>query len=225
MTYELYAVLSLGFGLGLLHALDADHIMAVTSLASGTQSKQRRVVATINFCARWALGHGGILCILASGLLFFGASLPPSAFMIAEKLVGVILIALGAWIIWNFREKKLGLRIHKHGEHLHAHLADEHHKKAPLKDHSPTLVGITHGLAGSAPLLALLPTLNLESKALGLAYVGIFSAGVLCMMFIFGLGFGYAQTWLMTRSQRIFDLSRLSVAGLSIALGTYWVVS
>lgn len=224
MSYEVFAILSLGFGLGLLHALDADHVMAVTSLSS-TKGNNGKVRETLSFCARWAIGHGGILCVLATALILFDTQLPAWLTTGAEKSVGVILILLGAWILWSLKTRRISLRIHQHGDHVHAHLADKHHALKSLQDHSPTLVGLTHGLAGSAPLLALLPSLELASNSMSLLYVGLFSLGVLSMMFVFGLGFGFAQQKLMHYSERLFDASRALVAAFSIGLGSYWLVS
>ena len=234
MEFEILALLSLGFAFGLLHALDADHVMAVSSLASSNNQShtsenndhfKKKVRTTLIFCTRWAIGHGGILCLLAGLLLAFNLQLPAWLTTGAEKTVGVILIALGTWIFWTLKQGQVRLRIHKHGDHVHAHLADDKHDGASINAHTPTLVGLTHGLAGSAPVLALLPTLELSNGTLGFAYVLLFSVGVLCMMFIFGLGFGYAQSRLLQYSARAFEWSRAIVAGVSISLGSYWLFS
>lgn len=225
MELELIALLSMGFTFGLLHALDADHVMAVSTMSSSQDGFQSRARQTFSFCARWALGHGGILCVLAAALIAFNLQLPAWLHTTAEKLVGVILIALGLWILWSFRQNKVRLRIHAHGEHVHAHLADASHSSKSVSDHGPVFVGITHGLAGSAPVLALLPTLEFANSTWGFLYVLLFSLGVLCMMAIFGLGFGYAQTRLIRFSTRLFEVSRLLIASVSIGFGAYWLAS
>ena len=225
MTESVIAMLSLGFGLGLLHALDADHVMAVSSLANrqnNTGKTNKRHLQTLAFCARWALGHGGILCLLAAALLFFDLQLPAWAHVAAEKLVGVILIAIAAWIFWQFYRYKIQLQVHDHEGHTHIHLVKEHN--TTHTDHSPTLIGITHGLAGSAPVLALLPTLNAGSSVTGIAYALLFSLGVLCTMALFGLAYGHIQTWLAHRSEKLFDATRLVVASLAAALGVFWLM-
>lgn len=225
MELEFFALLSMGFAFGLLHALDADHVIAVTSLASSEQSFQSKAKQTLSFCARWALGHGGVLCLLAALLLALNLQVPEWVHYGAEKFVGVILIALGIWIVWSFRQQRISLRVHEHDGHVHAHLANEEHAHKGIHDHGPVFVGITHGLAGSAPVLALLPTLELSSGTWGFVYVLLFSLGVLCMMAVFGLGFGYAQSRLIRISTRLFEWSRLLVATVSIGFGTYWLAS
>jgi high-affinity nickel permease len=64
-----FSILTLGFGLGLLHALDADHIMAITSLASGQDSENQKtwsISRMVGFCIRWAIGHAAVLLALAT---------------------------------------------------------------------------------------------------------------------------------------------------------------
>ena len=64
MAIEMFSLLLTGLGLGLLHALDADHVMAVSALSNRKPSLQR----TLKFSANWAIGHGSVLIML--GLLF-----------------------------------------------------------------------------------------------------------------------------------------------------------
>ena len=225
------ALLSLGFGLGLLHALDADHIMAVSSLAySKADSAQRSRGQTVHFCIQWAIGHGGILLLLGSLVLFAGVAIPEQVSFLAEKAVGAILMSLGLWIFWQFYQNRLQLRVHSHEGLTHVHLShansDSSLDKATKKskhDHRPVLVGITHGLAGSAPVLAIVPLAQSGQGWFGLMYVAMFSLGVVSTMLVFGLFFNKFQNTLEHYSHRLFDVSRLSLASLSIGFGGYWL--
>jgi high-affinity nickel permease len=82
------AVLTLAFGLGLMHALDADHIMAVSGLASARPGRRRALA----FCARWAIGHGLSLLSIGAAVLLLGLAIPVSLSAHAESLVGVVLM-------------------------------------------------------------------------------------------------------------------------------------
>ena len=229
------ALLSLGFGLGLLHALDADHIMAVSSLAyskDGSARCSRR--RTVRFCIQWAIGHGGILLLLAVLVLATGVAIPAQVSFLAEKAVGVILITLGMWIFWQFYQNRLQLHVHSHESLTHAHLdhvtsgSDStiiRNQKNSKHDHRPMLVGITHGLAGSAPVLAILPLAQSGQGWFGLLYVAMFSFGVVATMLVFGLCFNKFQNTLQNYSRRLFDVSRLTLASLSIGFGGYWLFS
>ena len=222
------ALLSLGFGLGLLHALDADHIMAVSSLAYSKGSTdadlaQRSRSQTVRFCIQWAIGHGGILLLLGCLVLFAGVAIPEQVSALAEKAVGVILISLGMWIFWQFYQNKLHLKVHSHDGLTHVHLASLRLEKPSRHDHRPVLVGITHGLAGSAPVLAIVPLAQSGQGWFGLMYVAMFSLGVVSTMLVFGLFFNKVQNSLENYSRRLFDISRLSLASLSIGFGGYWL--
>ena len=96
-------MLTLGFGLGLLHALDADHIMAISSLATASRGNQKpwTLSAMILFCSRWALGHGGILLALTTLFIFAKIELPGYVPQLAEKLIGLMLLFIGGWIIYQ----------------------------------------------------------------------------------------------------------------------------
>lgn len=230
---EMLPVLAIGFGLGFLHALDADHVMAVSTLSNQRTGVRR----TIFFSANWAIGHG--LTLLTVGLLLFGIgyAVPESLVWIAEKSVGLLLIFLGLLCFWQFRKDKLGITEHSHGDIVHRHIHAEDHlhskdqpesgdKIKPVKEqHKPVFVGILHGLAGSAPALALVPAVAEGQLKLAIAYLLIFSLGVMLSMLFFGLGFAYFQQFLHQRFERLFDLNRRLIAFVAIALGAYWLVA
>ena len=93
MILEILPLIFLGFSLGLMHALDADHVMAVTALSNQKPS----FLKTLWFSANWAIGHGGVLLI--SGVLLFGLglSIPTSLQYFSELSVGLLLIAIGLY--------------------------------------------------------------------------------------------------------------------------------
>ncbi|WP_394202180.1 hypothetical protein [Marinagarivorans algicola] len=194
MSIDTFLLLLVGFGLGLMHALDADHIMAVSVLNSQKTSIKRTLVQS----GRWALGHGGML--LCCGILLFGVGvpIPESIQKTAEMSVGVLLIVLGVMCV---------IRIRK----------DKH-------SHKPVFVGMLHGLAGSAPALALIPAVANGQFMPAMLYLVIFSLGVMLSMLFFGLGFAHIQQFLSRRSHVIFQLSRHGLALSSIALGSYWLL-
>jgi nickel/cobalt exporter len=241
MTIEMFSLLITGIGLGLLHALDADHVMAVSALSNRKPSLKR----TLTFSANWAVGHGSVLIIL--GLLFFGlgVALPETIKQIAESSVGVLLIVLGLSCFWQFHKEKIVLNKHTHEhsqgsiEHTHLHVPDHakshdtHHsnnddqKSASPQQvqevHTPVMVGILHGLAGSAPALALIPAMMQASLSEAMGYLVLFSAGVLFSMVAFGLSFGLVQKKLQQKSVRLFNWSRKLIASAAVGIGFYWL--
>lgn len=217
----MHSLLALGFGLGLLHALDADHIMAVSALASGDgRGGSRTVAKTVRFCASWAIGHAGVLLSLSALLVYAGVQPPGIVHELAEKLVGLLLIGLGGWILWNVWRHRWRIEVHRHDDVTHAHLVLDGETK---HDHRPLLVGLVHGLAGSAPILALIPALDVTNAWFAVGYAAVFSVGVLTAMLVFGVFFGRIRNWLARVGGRVFDASRVVIAGLSVVFGGYWL--
>ena len=228
MSLSLLAVLSTAFGLGLLHAFDADHVMAVSALGSRKPGLRR----LLRFSSHWAVGHGGVLIL--AGLLLFGLGyrLPSALVHWAEASVGVLLIVIGLACFWRIRNQRLRLVSHRHGDLVHTHLQPEGEAHgddaAPSQErrtdrHAPVMVGMLHGLAGSAPALALVPVVTQGQFGVAVTYLLVFSLGVLLAMTVFGLGFGSVQSWLQRQSLRLFQVSRYLVASGSVGLGGYWL--
>lgn len=233
--------LLVGFGLGFMHALDADHVMAVSTLANQKPSRRR----TLWFSLHWALGHGGVL--LCCGLILFGLGITiPEGFQhIAEMLVGVVLIVLGISFFWKFRQLNVQLRTHRHDNVEHTHWVVGEHGDDALKPsttvinntaankteikknhqyHQPVMIGMLHGLAGSAPLLALIPAVTSGELGIAISYLLIFSVGVALSMLAFGLGFAWMQNYLHQHYQRVFIVCRHVIALAAIGFGCFWVM-
>lgn len=231
--HSIIAVLSLAFGLGMLHALDADHIMAVTGLASRRPDWR----TTLRFCLRWAIGHGLSLSVIGAGVLLLGMAIPTHLSAVAEHLVGGVLIAIGVWLLWTLYRKGAHLHFHTHDEmtpapvrhahwHVHAPASAPHHahstrQRSHRHDHSAVLVGVLHGTAGSAPLLALLPLARLASPWVGLAYLVVFGLGVILAMLMFGGVLGGVYAGLARYGERLVKILRTGVALSSIGYGLF----
>jgi len=224
MILEILPLIFLGFSLGLMHALDADHVMAVTALSNQKPS----FLKTLWFSANWAIGHGGVLLI--SGVLLFGLglSIPASLQYFSELSVGLLLIAIGLYSFWQFKQQKLSMTVHHHGDIQHSHWHDKQHLEnatlKPTKDtHLPIMVGSLHGLAGSAPALALIPVASQGQMSTVIIYLLVFSVGVMLSMMLFGLGLGSMQNFLKKNHQRAQYWSQLFIASTSMLVGCFWL--
>jgi ABC-type nickel/cobalt efflux system permease component RcnA len=222
---DMLPLLLLGLGLGLLHSLDADHVMAVSVLNNQNPSFSR----TISFALYWALGHGGVL--LCGGLLLFGLgiSIPERFSFMAEVGVALLLIGLGAYLIWQLRSRRVRIKQHRHGDIVHTHLhidghTDEHvgstQAPASVAGHRPVMVGVLHGFAGSAPALALIPAVASGKLMVAMTYLALFSLGVIISMVAFGIGFTTIQTFLYRRYQSVFQWMRGLLAVGAIIAGS-----
>lgn len=220
MADGLLSLLSLAFGLGLLHALDADHVLAVTTLAS-TRPRPRAALA---FCARWAVGHGLTLFTIGGAVLLLGLAIPHGLSHWAERLVGVVLVAVGLWVLADLWRRRLSLRPHRHpGLPAHAHWQGR--GGHGLHGHGALLVGVVHGTAGSAPLLALLPVAAADTPWIGLGYLAVFGVGVLLTMLLCGGLLGGLWGRLGALSGRLLVAVRGAVALGSIGFGAHWLLA
>lgn len=196
----LLSIMGAGFGLGLLHALDADHLMTIASLSAREKARG----ATLRYAALWALGHGGLLVVLTGAVVLLGWALPEAVPAGAERLVGLVLIAAGASALW--------LRHPPHG------------RRASLREKAPFAIGMVHGLAGSAAMLALVPA-ALYSPAAGLAYAVVFSAGVLAGMMGFGLLLERARIGLLDRMPRLQRGVEVGLGLGALGMGGWWLAA
>jgi ABC-type nickel/cobalt efflux system permease component RcnA len=215
------SIMFAGFTLGFIHALDADHVMAVTALSNEKPSLQR----TLKFSGSWAIGHGGVLLLAGMVLFGLGIALPANLIWFAELSVGIVLIAVGLLCFWRFRQQNMQLQSHKHGDVEHTHWHDHNHPgDYSQRAHAPVMVGMLHGLAGSAPALALIPAVAQGQLWVAGAYLVVFSVGVMLSMMLFGAGLGMLQKQLQQRFSVMFNVSRYLIASFSVAFGGYWVL-
>ncbi len=187
-------ILGWGFLLGIRHALEADHVAAVASLAA----RSRSPVSTARIAALWGMGHAAVLVVLGSILIGLDATLPDRFARAFEFAAGAMLVILGIGVLRRLRRRRLHLHVHQHGEgmrhvHLHSHEGevshdpDRHeHDHAPLPLQRAFLVGSVHGLAGSAALVLLAIPLG-HSLAGGVAYVAVFGLGSVFGMVLFSV--------------------------------------
>jgi ABC-type nickel/cobalt efflux system permease component RcnA len=186
------SVLILGLLIGMRHAMEADHLAAVAALA--TRSKGVR--DTVLRGAVWGLGHTLTLTLVGGVCLLLNAAVPERVAHALELAVGVMLVGLGAEVLWRMHKRRIHVHVHSHDDgtvHLHAHS----HVQEPVEAHEAShhqhphprphprwqkfsgralVVGMVHGLAGSAALV-LVTLSGVGSFGLGLAYIGLFGLG------------------------------------------------
>lgn len=208
----------LAFATGLLHALDADHVMAVTAIAS----KRMGMKAVIGLCLKWSLGHGAIIFIVGSMIFYFGMNIPHELSLYAEKMVAVLLLLIGGWILKDLYQSRAHIHFHKHhdlAQHAHWHIDQPLHKH----EHKAVMVGMLHGLAGLAPLLVMIPVAT-QPLWLSILYLFIFCAGVFLSMLVFGGALGKIFESVQRYSQRAVNVLRGMLGIASISLGIAWIL-
>ena len=227
------AALFLGFLVGMQHAMEADHVAAVTSIVS-RETGARRI---IRHGVVWGLGHAATLMLFAGAVVVLGGSIGTDLAAALEFAVGAMLVLLGGHVIWRLVRDRVHFHVHRHGKetvHLHAHShrgegarhdpdAHEHgHPRAfPVRT---LLVGLMHGMAGSAALLILSASV-MPSSMLGLVYVAVFGVGSVLGMALLSaaisLPLGYSARFL-TGGQRVLQ----GLIGIgTVALGVVTMVT
>jgi hypothetical protein len=219
---------------GLAHVVSGpDHLAGVAPLAAA----HSRRMAAARVGALWGFGHGlGVLALGAASELALSAAQVELASSWAERLVGVVLVALGTMTLW--RARRVGVETHAHGgaTHTHVHLAafdvspltsggeiaaaPHAHRPAPRVS-GPIGMGLLHGLAGASHLWAVLPILALRGMNAALYLVSYLVASVVAMV-AFGLALGAVIERFGARAAK---RALASAGALSLGVGVFWLVN
>lgn len=199
---------------GFLHALEADHMAAVTTFVS----RRPRPLEALGFGLRWGLGHSAAIVVVGSVLIALRLQLPDGVARGLEFGVGMLLLGLGLWLLWNVLHE----RAHRvaGGEpapaaHAHGHA----HGGGSL------WVGIAHGLAGTAPLVAVLPVAMMGSTTMAAAYLLFFGVGTTLAMALYALVAGVLFQKAGERLPALGGTLRAVTAVASAVLGVVWMWS
>jgi len=221
------SVLSIGFLLGLRHALDADHIAAVAALAT----RSRSIGETVKTGIAWGIGHTVTLFGVCLVIIFSGIAFPEKIAGTLEFLVGLILVGLGIDVISRILRERIHVHTHAHpdkGSHIHFHsheneiphdtLAHEHEHRSTLPSRA-LAIGLMHGLAGSAALLLL--ALNQQaSTSLTLIYLLVFGFGSVIGMGILSVVIAWPILASARKGTNLFKRFNLAIGASTAAVGS-----
>lgn len=173
---EVFPVLALGFFLGMRHATDSDHVVAVTTIV--TREKSVRSASLVG--AMWGVGHSAAILVMGGAIVFFGVVMPPRVGLFLELAAALMLVLLG---VYNLAQAR---RPHRHSaDRDRPERADERSIAAPRRPRGlrPLLLGTIHGLAGSAAV-ALFVLTTIHPPIWGLVYLVLFGVGTLAGMML-----------------------------------------
>jgi cytochrome c biogenesis protein CcdA len=214
---SLLSILVLGLFLGVRHATDADHVVAVTTLVARRQSTR----AALLLGALWGVGHGVTILLVGGAIILLGIVVPPRLGLALELSVAVMLITLGALNLRAAsREARARSAAHAHGAGDGDDVTNPH--PHPTRKFRSFAIGVVHGLAGSAAV-ALLVLSTIRDAALSFLYLGLFATGTVAgmMMFTTALSFPIAAA---ARRFGVMERWLGSVTGaLSMAFGLFLV--
>jgi len=244
----LLSIVALGFFLGMRHATDPDHVIAVTTIVS----RQRSIRQAALIGALWGIGHTITILAVGSAIILFGLVIPPRVGLTMELSVGLMLILLGIlnlsgimrWITETVTPLASGQHSHPngHGDYVHAHPHGHSPEKHGHLDSAtpvswmdrtfgrlglyqlvrPLAVGIVHGLAGSAAVaLLVLTTIRVPSWAV--LYLLVFGIGTVAGMMLITAAIAVPFTFSENRFARLNRGLGLASGLLSIAFGFFIV--
>jgi high-affinity nickel-transport protein len=241
----LFAIMLLGFFLGMRHATDSDHVVAVTTIVS----RERTMLHANLIGALWGLGHTITILLVGASIILFRLTIPPSLGLSMELCVGLMLILLGILnltgalrraIEW-ITIRRLGSGAHSHflfGRWM-VHTHDEDGEPILLDSISiigwaprwwkqlglfhvlrPLVVGIVHGLAGSAAVaLLVLTTISRPSWAIG--YLLIFGLGTVAGMMLITAAIAIPFAYSLQHFVRLNRGLAMASGFVSVAFGLF----
>jgi high-affinity nickel-transport protein len=208
--------LFLGFFLGMRHATDADHVIAIATIVS----RERSLAGSALIGAAWGVGHTIMVMAVGAAIIVFGVVIPPQLGLSMEFAVGIMLVLLGVFTLTGMGRSvsashgdagvpalDLHDHPHAHGDYVHRHQhghgpgahghADEHTPLARLDCIGlrriafyawlrPFAVGLVHGLAGSAAVALMVLSIIREPVA-ALGYLLLFGLGTIVGMMLITL--------------------------------------
>lgn len=213
----IWSIFGAGFLLGLTHAFEADHVAAVSTIVSQTKNLKWSLLAGIS----WGVGHTATLLAAAVFIVFFRLQLPAMFAPILDLVVGIVLILLGLNLFRKIGSEKIHFHVHEHGDQEHAHFHSHARTPKHRHNHRSFLLGVLHGLAGSAALM-LLVLATVKTAAGALSYILVFGLGSIIGMATLSIFIGLPFVWLAqcTNLQRTL---RAASALASIAIGAVMV--
>jgi len=243
----LLSIMALGFFLGMRHAADPDHVIAVTTIVT----RQRNVLQAAFIGLLWGLGHTITIFFVGSAIILFGLVIPPRIGLTMELSVGLMLILLGIlnlsgiwrWITETFTPSSgQHTHAHGHGDYIHArphsrapgrHVHSENAAPVGWMDRTfgrmgfyqlvrPLAVGIVHGLAGSAAI-ALLVLTTIRDPVWAVLYLLVFGVGTVAGMMLITAAIAVPFTFAENRFSHLHRGLGLASGVVSLVFGLFIV--
>ncbi|CAN5345698.1 hypothetical protein BH18ACT12_BH18ACT12_06400 [soil metagenome] len=224
---SLWVVLALALLLGVRHATDPDHLVAVSTLVATEPGRSARRAWGLGLA--WGLGHATTLMLLGVPIVLAGSHLPAAVQAAAEVLVGCVIMVIALRLLLRWRRGGFHVHEHAHGgvihRHVHAHQGvqqrHEHSHALARSGSQAFVIGLAHGICGSAAVTVLLLA-AIDSRPEALLALGLFAVGTAASMAALSLSLGYTLGRRACREQ----LERLApvLGTASFAFGAWYAL-
>src|SRR5919197_4767590 len=168
----LAVVILMAIVLGLRHASDPDHVAAMTTLIASQRERCARRAAALGL--GWGAGHATSLLAFGLPIVLYRAYLPEAVEAGAETAVGVLIVALAAWLLVRWRRCALALRADRPPDSPHARPGPHPPARAGRTPLQAYAIGLVHGMGGSASVGVLLLA-SIGDRALAAAALAVFA--------------------------------------------------
>lgn len=217
MNFIPISLLGLGFLSGLRHAFDIDHIAAVSTIISRPSIRKLSLLGIF-----WGFGHTISLLLAGLIVLLLKITISEKLASLFELAVALMLVMLGINVLFAIKKEKMHIHKHRHGNiehiHLHSHKSADYHKHKHVQLRKSLIIGLIHGLAGSAAL-TLLVLSGVDSALLGLAYILLFGMGSVIGMVIVSAIISLPFKLISGRLEAAQTLMRMGTGMISIIIG------
>ncbi|MGO9124065.1 MAG: high-affinity nickel-transport family protein [Terriglobales bacterium] len=232
------SILAVGFFLGMRHATDPDHVIAVTTIVSNQRNRMRAALIG----AFWGVGHTLTIFVVGAGIILFDLVIPVRVGLSMELSVAVMLIILGLMNVTGFvrsmpagsahvheDDKAIHSTPHNHGDYVHSHPHSTEQTPLVWLDRvfgriglyqylRPFVVGVVHGLAGSAAV-ALLVLTTIRNVHWAIAYLLLFGVGTIAGMMLITMSLASAFKLVERGGQKFSHRLALASGLLSLSFG------